>query len=76
MDLRDCTPFRSHGQPFEVADSEVAIATRRNPDKQQLHTTVIELYEQGMSYREIAQATGLHWTRVAQILNQTNARKD
>jgi transposase len=28
------------------------------------------LYAQGMSYRRIAQAVGIHWTRVGQIIKQ------
>ena len=68
MDLRDCTPFPSYWQPFEVAYSEVAIATWRNPDKDLLRAIVIEFREEGMSYREIAWAVGLHWTRIQQIV--------
>ena len=51
-----------------LAQSDIAIATQRNPDKELLWTTVLGLREQGMSYREIAQAVGLHWTRIQQIV--------
>jgi DNA-directed RNA polymerase specialized sigma24 family protein len=69
MGLRDCTPFLSQKGRFEVADSEISIATRRNPDKEQLRITIVGLREQGLSYREIAQMAGLHGTRVQQIVN-------
>jgi hypothetical protein len=39
-----------------------------HPDKEQLRETILELREQGLSYREIAQAVGLHWTRIQQIV--------
>jgi DNA-directed RNA polymerase specialized sigma24 family protein len=35
-----------------------------------LRTLVLEMHEQGMSYREIGKALGLHWTRVHQILKR------
>jgi hypothetical protein len=68
MDLRDCTPFPSQKRRFEVAYSEVAIATQRNPDKELLWATILQLREQGKSYREIAQVVSLHWTRIQQIV--------
>ena len=46
----------------------VAIATQRNPHKEQLHTDILQLREQGQSYRQIAQVVELHWTHVGQIL--------
>ena len=67
MDLRNCTPLPSHWQPFEVAYSEIAIATQRNPDKQQLRIAILQLHGQGMSYRKIGRQAGLHWTRVQVI---------
>ena len=70
MDLRDCTPFPSQKRRFEVAYSEVVIATKRNPDKERLRDIVQGMREQGMSYREIAQVVGLHWTRVEQIIKR------
>lgn len=68
MDLRDFTLFPSHGQLFEVAYSEVAIASQRNPDKEHLRAVILKRREKGMSYREIGQAMGLHWTRIEQIV--------
>jgi hypothetical protein len=37
-------------------------------DKALLRTLVLEMHEQGLSYREIGRALGLHWTRVHQIV--------
>jgi hypothetical protein len=31
---------------------------------------MLEMHEQGMSYREIGKALELHWTRVGQILKR------
>jgi hypothetical protein len=53
---------------FALAQSGIAIATRRNPDKELLHATILALRAQGMSYREIAEEVGLHWTRIQQIV--------
>lgn len=38
-----------------------------NPDKDVLRQTILDLRAQGMSYRQIAELVGLHWTRVGQI---------
>jgi DNA-directed RNA polymerase specialized sigma24 family protein len=73
VDLRDFVPFPSHWQPFEVAYSEVAIATQRNPDKDQLRSNILDLRAIGMSYREIAAIVGIHWTRVAQRLKKATS---
>ena len=40
----------------------------RNPDKAQLRADILMMREQGMSYREIGAALGIHWTRVGQIV--------
>lgn len=68
LDLRGYVPFPRLKQPFEVAYSDDFLAKERNPDKDLLRVTVLALREQGRSYREIAQAVGLHWTRVQQIV--------
>jgi len=68
MDLRVLFSSPSQKLDFALAQSDIARATQRNPDKQLLHATVLELRGQGMSYREIAQVIGLHWTRIRQIV--------
>jgi transposase len=44
----------------------------RNPDKAQLRTDILAMRADGMSYRQIARAVGLHWTRVQQIVKSAN----
>ena len=45
----------------------------RNPDKTQLRADILRMRSQGMSYREIGAALGIHWTRVGQVTKaQTN----
>jgi DNA-directed RNA polymerase specialized sigma24 family protein len=34
----------------------------------------MQLHAQGWSYREIAAEVGLHWTRVGQIVRQTDEK--
>jgi hypothetical protein len=36
-------------------------------DKAELRATILSLREKGMSYRQIGEQVGLHWTRVEQI---------
>ncbi len=72
MTLRDYVPFPRLKQPFEIAYSGDFLAEERNPDKPQLRATIVDLFEQGMSYREIAQVVRLHWTRVGQIANRAS----
>jgi DNA-binding CsgD family transcriptional regulator len=40
----------------------------RNPDKAQLRADILAMLQQGMSYRKIGAALGIHWTRVQQIV--------
>jgi hypothetical protein len=39
-----------------------------NPDIEQLLADILTMRAQGMCYRQIARAVGLHWTRVQQIV--------
>jgi DNA-directed RNA polymerase specialized sigma24 family protein len=68
LDLRVLFSSPSQKLDFALAQSDFAIATQRNPDKERLHATVLELRSQGMSYREIAQVVGLNCTRIQQIM--------
>jgi transcriptional regulator len=43
------------------------LSDQLHPDKQQLRSNVLEMRARGLSYREIAQVVGLHWTRIQQI---------
>jgi hypothetical protein len=54
-----------------VFDIPVPLTTQHDlihPDKAQLRATICRLHAQGMSYRQIGEAVGLHWTRVGQML--------
>lgn len=42
-----------------------------NVDKALLRRRVLELRQQGMSYRQIGAALGIHWTRVGQIVKES-----
>ena len=66
--MRDLFSSPSQKLDFALVQSEIAIATQRNPDKELLRVTILALREQGMSYREIAQEVRLHWTRIQQIV--------
>jgi len=48
----------------------------RNPDKEQLRADILIMLRQGMSYRTIGAALGIHWTRVGQIVKQNRALSD
>jgi hypothetical protein len=41
-----------------------------------LKETILMLREMGWSYRQIGREVGLHWTRVGQILKNTEHRAD
>jgi hypothetical protein len=60
--------YTRHKLDFALTQSDIAIATQRNPDKQLLRATVLELRVQGRSYQEISQVVGLHWTRIQQMV--------
>ena len=44
----------------------------RNADKAKLRADILVMREHGMSYRQIAHAVGLHWTRVQQIVKKAS----
>lgn len=74
MDLRDIVSFPSHSTEFNVLLSGNASALQRHPNKAQVREVILTLRENNLSYREISRIVGLHWTRVAQIVN--TARSD
>ena len=47
-------------------------SNRLNGNKALLREKVLKMRQQGMSYRQIADAVGLHWTRVGQIVREYN----
>ncbi len=52
---------------FDIPLTSSTESNLRNPDKDQLRADILSMRECGMSYREIAQMLGIHWTRVGQI---------
>jgi hypothetical protein len=44
------------------------VSRTRNEDKGKRREQVREMVAQGMSYRAIGAALGIHWTRVGQII--------
>ena len=48
----------------------------RYPDQSQLRETILTLRAEGLSYRAITHAIGLHWNRIGQILKAAAAKPD
>ena len=53
---------------FDVPVPPSTESDSKHPDKAELRRRIFEMRAQGMSYREIGAALGIHWTRVGQIL--------
>ena len=64
-------PLTRHILRFDLPLPPSTESDLRYPDKDALRQTILDLRAQGMSYRQIAQAVGLHFTRVRQILSHT-----
>ncbi len=69
---RDIFPYTRHTLEFNLPVSPSTAANERHPDKTRLKETILALRVMGWSYREIAREVGLHWTRVGQIVRQTD----
>jgi WD40 repeat protein len=65
--LRVSMPLTRHILRFDLPLPASTESDLRNPDKDALRQTILDLRAQGMSYRQIAEVVGLHWTRVGQI---------
>ena len=68
MDLRDKVPLTRYILRFDIPLTPSTESKLRNPDKEHLRAEIISMREEGMSYRQIAAALGIHWTRVGQIM--------
>ena len=68
MDLRDTVPLTRHILRFDIPLTASTESNSRNPNKEQLRADILSMREHGMSYRQIAAALGIHWTRVGQIV--------
>ena len=74
MDLRDTVTLTRHILRFCIPLTASTESNLRNPDKEQLRADIVYMREQGMSYRQIAEVLGMHWTRVGQIARMENSR--
>jgi hypothetical protein len=72
LDLRGRVPLTRHILRFDIPAPPSTESSRRNADKAQLRAGILAMLAQGMSYREIGVALGIHWTRVGQIVRATN----
>ena len=68
MDLRGRVPYTRHKLDLAVPVAQSTVSKQLHPEKKQLRSNIRKMHEQGMSYREIAQVVGLHWTRIQQIV--------
>jgi hypothetical protein len=68
VDLRGRVPLTRHIHTFDIPIPISTQSNLRNSDKEHLGKEIQALVQQGMSYRQIAQELGIHWTRVGQIL--------
>jgi len=73
VDPRGRVPYTRHRLDFPIPEPLSTTTDQRYPDKQKLNALILDLREQGMSYREIGAVLGIHWTRVGQIFNAPNA---
>ena len=68
MGLWDSGTLTRHILRFDIPLSASTESDMRNPDKEQLRADILTMRAEGMSYRQIARAVSLHWTRVGQIV--------
>ncbi len=61
-------PLTRHILRFDLPLPASTESNLRHPDKDALRQTILDLRAQAMSYRQIAEVVGLHFTRVQQIL--------
>jgi DNA invertase Pin-like site-specific DNA recombinase len=70
MDLRDSVPLTRHIHTFSIPLPPSTASNFRNPDKALLRQRILRLRAEGKSYRGIATALNIHFTRVQQILKE------
>jgi hypothetical protein len=73
--LRDGNPITRYTLNFEIPLPQSTVTKLSFSDKALLRKLVLEMYEQGMSYREIGNVLGLHWTRVHQIITPYRSKE-
>lgn len=70
MDPKETGTFTRHESTFPVEVPASTVSQARNQDKGKLRAQVREMVAQGMSYRAIGAALGIHWTRVGQLARE------
>jgi len=76
LDLRVSGTLTRHKLRFDIPQPTSTASDHCNPDKVQLRADILIMRERGMSYREIAGETGLHHSRVWQIVNSETSTSD
>lgn len=66
-------PYTRHKLDLTIPTLQSTSSDELHSDKAQLRSTVLETRAQGMSYREIGRVVGLHWTRIQQIVRNSEA---
>jgi hypothetical protein len=54
---------------FNIPVPKSTLSDQLHPDKGQLRSMIYHMRGNGMSYRQIGVALGIHWTRVQQIVS-------
>jgi hypothetical protein len=67
LDLRVSSTLTRHILRFDIPLPASTESDLRNPDKNHLRADILAMRTNGMSYRKIGAALGIHWTRVGQI---------
>jgi hypothetical protein len=70
--VRGAVPNTRHTLLFDVPVPPSTATNFVHVDKAQLLVDILALRAEGLSYRAIGEALGLHWTRVGQLLTQKN----
>ena len=73
VDLRVSGTLIRHILRFDIPIPQSTESNLRNRDKAQLRADILAMRAQGMSYRQIGAARGIHWTRVQQIVKSMAA---
>jgi hypothetical protein len=54
--------------PFDIPVAPTTLSDQHYTNKEHLKSIILDMHANGMSYRQIGAALGIHWTRVGQII--------
>jgi hypothetical protein len=57
---------------FEIPVASATSTNQHYNNKDYLKSIILEMQANGMSYRQIGAALGIHWTRVGQIMKSAD----